>query len=180
MAIFDKNTMETIEYGIVFEQMEGGNDIAEQMYQRAVRLNARTNADKDVLEFFYGEDVYSRIKTASCAAESICVATELKAFYEKIQSVGCYNADNGWAKTGTINSVVLRNFFAWLYGTHSAPRTDDISVIKSATKLLEGSAKATYKIVDSRIQCLSFFALVEKIVGKEISVATNGDLIWKS
>lgn len=179
MDIFNEKTKEIIECGVVFEGIEGGGETAIKMYQEAVRLNVLSFDDGDVMELFYGNSVYEKITSATRAVEAICVAFELNKFYKGIQNIGSLlDNENGWAKAGVSSVAPLKQFFTWLAKKDKAPCINDISVLKSVTKILEGGAKATYKITSSDIQGLDFFNLVERVLSGDISVGRDGDLVW--
>lgn len=177
MSIFDENTRKIIEYAIVFEGLDKGKDTASMLYQEAVRNKALIDVKNDALEFFYGFGVYDKISTAKKAVESVCIATELKNFYNNMQGVGSMNDEkNCWAKYSEQKDEVYKKFFLWIQERDKTPKIEDLSLIKSVAARLKCGFGANYKVTSDSIRHSSFFDIVRQICDGRISVDSNGDL----
>ena len=177
MDIFDKDTVKMIEYAIVFEEIEPDRMTAVKLYQEAVK-NVAAADGFDFLEYFYGYSVYSKINTAKNAIECICVATELKNFYNSLQSIGSMNdTTNTWAKYSELRDPDYKRFFFWLAQRDKTPNVSDLSLIKIMTERLKRGNMSNYKITNAYIKDYSFPDIVEKICNGEITVKTDGDLM---
>lgn len=176
MSIFNETVSKMIEYAIIFERIEPDRSTAGMIYQEAVK-NVAYDKAIDILEFFYGYDVYEKINTAKSALECICVATELKPFYEKIQDIGSMNdKTNTWAKYSDLRDQSYKKFFLWLANRDKTPNINDLSMIKIISEKLNHGSMSNYKISSAFLKDCRFCDLVERICRQEISVSIDGDL----
>ena len=144
----------------------GEREMAEEIYVSCVKDAAKLHNGKDVLTYFYGNKVYSELKSATDAAKYIFVAKCARDAYAAIEPLGnAAGADKPWAIPSNDESdEELCEFFEWLSTKDRAVEDDDYRYFNILSRAAKNRNKIRFKMAD-KLKKMKLVEIIPLVVG---------------
>ena len=176
--LIDANTRKAFEYAVLLETV-GGEQNTAFICKHYVKESA-VYKNTDVLEFFFGTNVYDMLEGVYDAVNYIFIANKLKTVYDLLETKNSINhpsKSSCWAQIGKTASV-LRDFFYLIKGgSTKKPSSDDVGVITKFCEVMRctGNAKPLCQ-ASSEVASMDPLDVIEGIRDGSIRVTAGGGL----
>lgn len=171
---------EEIKQGFVLAkrlELIGETNLAMQLCTKCVEAVAYCNG-VDLLQLFYGANVYNDINTISdamnCAFVARCAEEAYNSIYSKLSMDSCSGA---WAKRGVVTDCpMLVEVFEWLQRSDRKPDDRDVRYFERIIKSMKDADAIHFKIA-SRLTSYKPVDIIRGLVQGSVFVARDGGLV---
>lgn len=175
IEVFDEQLKEALENAQKLK-LAGEEELSKQMCLMCVK-KVTSYTGVDLIELFYGEQVYEEIKDVTDALKYIFIAKCAMNAYDLIYSKNpaSYSASS-WAKCDRNNSNrPLRGFFEWLQRRNRSVEERDCNQFKILLNAMVDSDNIYFKMSD-RVAQLRLVDILSMVVSGSITITSDGEL----
>jgi len=129
----------------------------------------------DLLEMFYGKNIYSSIHGVSDAAKCIFIIKCAADAYDVISARKSVNSSIlPWSNDGDCNPII-KTCFTWLCRRGRVIENGDVGVFNKLIICFKGSEVLSYRVA-SRLRNYGLSDIIIQLVSGRISIKENGEL----
>ena len=157
-------------------ELAGEAGLAKDMYLKLIKSVARHNKI-DVMTYFYGNDVYEKVKDFEDAIRYIFIAQCAHDAYLAIEPLAPASANgNSWALTDGESDEVLLELFDWLADKRRLVDEGDSEYFKDLIKASKGKNKPHFKMADD-LKWKKLTDIISLIVSGVRTISEDGEIV---